>query len=350
MQAVSMRRHCTILPPYVLERLKSVENSEVVRAVEHTLAHDLLHRRTRKRLAGVPVATSIARVAVHRTIYTAHGRTSLPGLPVHTEGAGPTGDPAIDEAWAGLGATWTFYERAFRRNSLDDKGLPLIATVHFGQGYDNAFWNGEQMVFGDGDGIYFNRFTIAVDIIGHELTHGFTQFTSRLGFAGQSGALNESVSDCFASMVKQMQLGQQAHNADWLIGEGLFTPAVNGVAVRSMKAPGTAYNDPVLGKDPQPATMDGYLDDAADEGEVHANSGIPNHAFYLAATAIGGPTWQGAGRIWYDVLTGGKLRRTTDFAGFAIATMEAARTRFGPASKQVRAVEHAWRRVKVIQQ
>ena len=125
---------------------------------------------------------------------------------MHIEGAGPTGDPAVDEAWAGLGATWSFYEQAYRRNSLDDKGLPLIATVHFGRDYDNAFWNGEQMVFGDGDGVYFNRFTSVVDVIGHELTHGFTQYTSRLGFSGQSGALNESVSDCFGSMVKQMQL------------------------------------------------------------------------------------------------------------------------------------------------
>lgn len=344
-----MHHHCTILPPYVLDRLKSVADSEVVQAVEHTLAHDVLHRRTRQRLAGRPVSTSIARVAVHRTIYTAHNRTVLPGLPVHIEGAGPTGDPAVDEAWAGLGATWTFYMDAFRRNSLDDKGLPLIATVHFGRRYDNAFWNGEQMVFGDGDGVYFNRFTSVVDVIAHELTHGFTQYTSRLGFAGQAGALNESVSDCFGSMVKQMLLGQQAHNADWLIGQGLFTPRVNGVAVRSLKAPGTAYNDPVLGKDPQPSTMDGYLEDAEDSGEVHANSGIPNHAFYLAATHIGGPTWSGAGRVWYDVLTSGKVRRTTDFAGFARATIQAATDRFGPTSKQARGIELAWRRVKVIE-
>ena len=344
-----MPTRCTILPPYVVERLKTVADAEIVRAAEHTLANDVLHRRTRRRLAGRPASTSIARVAVHRTIYTAHNGTSLPGLPVHIEGAGPTGDPAVDEAWAGLGATWLLYDSAYRRNSLDDKGLPLVATVHFGRHYDNAFWNGEQMVFGDGDGVYFNRFTISVDIIGHELTHGFTQFTSRLGYAGQPGALNESVSDCFGSMVKQMQLGQTATQADWLIGQGLFTPAVNGVAVRSMKAPGTAYNDPVLGRDPQPATMDGYLEDSADEGEVHANSGIPNHAFYLAATAIGGPTWTGAGQIWYDVLTGGKLRRSASFADFAAATVEAAQTRFGVTSKQARAVETAWRKVKVVQ-
>jgi Zn-dependent metalloprotease len=344
-----MRRSCTIIPPYVLERLQTVEEEGVARAAMHTLTHDLVHRRTRRRLSTRPVATSIARVSTHRTIYSTHGGTMLPGLPVRTEGSGPSGDPAIDEAYDGLGATWQLYETAYRRNGLDDKGLPMLASVHFGRGYDNAFWNGEQMVFGDGDGVYFNRFTVAVDVIGHELTHGFTQFTSNLLYAGQSGALNESVSDCFGAMVKQMQLGQSAHQADWLVGEGLFTSAVKGVAVRSMKAPGTAYDDPVLGKDPQPATMDGYLDDRADDGEVHANSGIPNHAFYLAATAMGGKTWEGAGRIWYDVLTGGKLKRSTDFAGFAAATLAAAQSRFGPTSKQAQAVAHAWRKVKVTQ-
>jgi Zn-dependent metalloprotease len=338
---------CTILPPYVVERLKRVADSNVVRAAEHTLAHDVLHRRTRRRLSNRPASTSIARVAVHRTIYTASEGMSLPGRPVHIEGAGLTGDPAIDEAWAGLGATWQFFETAFRRNSLDGKGLPLVATVHFGRGYDNAFWNGEQMVFGDGDGVYFNRFTISLDAIAHELTHGFTQFTSKLGYSGQAGALNESVSDCFGSMVRQMAMRQSAWQADWLIGRGLFTPAVNGVAVRSLKAPGTAYNDPVLGKDPQPSTMDGYLTDSTDADEVHANSGIPNHAFYLAATVIGGRTWETVGPIWYDVLTGGQLRRGADFSTFATATIAAAKARFGPTSNPARAVARAWADVKV---
>jgi Zn-dependent metalloprotease len=344
-----MRRCCPVIPPYLLERLRAVEDERIVRAAVDTLGHDVLHRRTRRRLASRPASTSIVRVAAHRTVYTCHGGTVLPGIPVRTEGAGPTGDAAVDEAYDGLGATWQLYDRAFRRNSLDDKGLPLIASVHFSRDYDNAFWNGEQMVFGDGDGTYFNRFTIAVDVIGHELTHGFTQFTSRLAYQGQSGALNESVSDCFGSMVKQMQLGQTAAQADWLVGQGLFTPAVRGVAVRSLKAPGTAYDDPVLGRDPQAGTMDGYLDDPVDEGEVHANSGIPNHAFYLAATAIGGPTWEGAGLIWYDVLTGGRLRRTADFAQFAAATEAAAQARFGTTSRQARAVSNAWRSVKVVE-
>ena len=223
--------------------------------------------------------------------------------------------------------------------------------MHYDQDYDNAFWDGQQMVFGDGDGVYFNRFTIAIDVIGHELTHGVTQFTAGLTYVGQSGALNESLSDCFGSMVKQQSLGQDAADADWLIGEGLFTTKVNGVALRSMKAPGTAYDDPVIGKDPQPADMDGYVDlphdEQHDNGGVHTNSGIPNRAFFLAATAIGGSSWDGAGAVWYDVLTGTGVPKDLDFAGFARLTTDAAGKRFGTGSSQHDAVANAWATVKV---
>ncbi len=336
-----------IVPPYLLERLRESHVEAVARAAVQTLDRDVAHRRSRRRMAARPNPTSIARVAVHRTVDNSDGTTTLPGRTVRTEGAGPVGDPATDEAYDALGATWTLYHSAYKRNSLDDMGLPLLASVHYGQNYDNAFWNGEQMVFGDGDGTYFNRFTISVDVIGHELTHGVTQFTANLTYSGQSGALNESISDCFGSLVKQMALGQTAQAADWLIGQGLFTAAVKGQALRSMKAPGTAYDDPHLGKDPQPATMDGYVDTTDDDGGVHTNSGIPNHAFYLAATGIGGNAWEGAGQVWYDVLTGGKLAKSADFPAFAAATVAAAQARFGSGSSQARAVSQAWTKVKV---
>ena len=222
--------------------------------------------------------------------------------------------------------------------------------MHYQEQYDNAFWDGQQMVFGDGDGTYFNDFTISVDVIGHELAHGVTQYTAGLTYVTQSGALNESLSDCFGSMVKQQVLGQDAADADWLIGEGLFTENVNGVALRSMKAPGTA-DDPVVGKDPQPADMDGYVklpaDSQHDNGGVHTNSGIPNRAFYLAATGIGGTSWQGAGLVWYDVVTGSKVTKDIDFAGFAALTVEAAESRFGAGSREAKAVQDAWQTVKV---
>src|SRR5215470_3819417 len=216
------------------------------------------------------------------TIYDAHHGIRLPGRVVTNP------DAEAKEAHDGLLATFNFYWEVFKRNSIDDRGLPLIGSVHYSNNYDNAFWNGQQMVFGDGDGQIFRRFTIAIDIMGHELTHGVTGDTANLDYQGQSGALNESVSDVFGSMVKQFAASPQqtASQADWLIGAGLFTSRVHGVALRSMKAPGTAYDDPLLGgKDPQPAHMSNYDHRTSDHGGVHVNSGIPNHAFYLAAVA-----------------------------------------------------------------
>ncbi len=211
-----------------------------------------------------------------------------------------------------------------------------MLTVHYEQDYDNAFWNGEQLVFGDGDGKIFGSFTEPVDVLGHEFTHAVTQFTAALTYQGQSGALNESVSDCFGMCLKQRLLGQTADQADWLIGAGIFLPGIDARALRDMAHPGTAYDDPTLGKDPQVGDMADYVDTTDDNGGVHTNSGIPNRAFYLAATAIGGDTWEGAGQVWYAALTGGDVGADTDFAGFAAATIAAA-------GEHADAVRQAWR-------
>ncbi|MDD1453030.1 M4 family metallopeptidase [Sphingomonas sp. H160509] len=264
------------------------------------------------------------------------------------KGEGPTGDIAVDEAYDGLGATFALFWEAYQRNSIDDAGLPLDATVHYDQDYDNAFWDGTQMVFGDGDGELFNRFTIALDVIGHELTHGVTEKEAGLAYFNQSGALNESISDVFGSLVKQKLLGQTADQADWLIGAGLLTSAVKGVALRSMKEPGTAYDDPVLGKDPQPGHMDDFVRTNQDNGGVHINSGIPNRAFYLAATTIGGNAWDRAGRIWYNALLDPNTRANTDFAGFARVTIDVAGRLHGTDSAETTAVAEAWTTVGVI--
>ncbi len=150
-------------------------------------------------------------------------------------------------------------------------------------------------------------------------------------------------------MVKQYRLQQTAAAADWLIGEDCLLPGVKGVALRSMKAPGTAYDDPRFGKDPQPAHMSGYVassdDEDGDMGGVHTNSGIPNHAFYLAATAIGGHAWEVAGRIWYDALRDPRLRPTARFAGFAASTVRVAKSSHDEAVAG--AVRDAWNTVGV---
>jgi len=243
--------------------------------------------------------------------------------------------------------TFEFYSAAYARNSIDGAGLPLVATVHYSVNYDNAFWDGSQMVYGDGDQRLFKSFTAPLDVTGHELTHGVTQYSGGLDYQGQSGALNESLSDVFGSLVKQYHLGQTADQADWLIGQGMFASSVHGVALRSMKAPGTAYDDPNLGKDPQPAAMDHYVHTSSDNGGVHINSGIPNRAFYLAATAIGGHAWEKAGRVWYDTLTSGQVPTGSDFATFAGMTYATAGRLYGVNSTESDAVHEAWTTVGV---
>jgi len=274
--------------------------------------------RTRRQLvAALPLVTPAGEK--RRTIFDARHGTTLPGRLTRGEGQTETGDAAVDEAYDGAGATFDLYFDAWGRNSIDDRGMRLDSSVHYGSGYDNAFWNGSQMVYGDGDGKLFTRFTVAVDVIGHELTHGVTAHEANLEYQDQPGALNESISDVFGSLVKQRALQQTAISADWLIGAGLFTKRVAGKALRSLEAPGTAYDDPVLGKDPQPGHMSDYVETSDDDGGVHINSGIPNRAFYLAATAIGGFAWEKAGRIWYVALRD-RFRKTTDFTQAAALT------------------------------
>jgi Zn-dependent metalloprotease len=298
---------------------------------------------------GQPTMPAILATAVtqSRSVYSAGGERSLPGTFIRGNTQPASGDAAVDEAYNGLGATLDFYRKAYGRNSIDNAGLPLIATVHFGRNYLNALWNGSQMIFGDGDNKRFNRFTIAVDIIGHELTHGVTAHEVNLQYFQQSGALNESVSDVFGSLVKQFSLNQTTDQADWLIGAGLFTSSVNGVALRSMAAPGTAFDDPVLGKDAQPADMNGYVETFDDNGGVHINSGIPNRAFYLVATQLGGHSWERAGRIWYNTLSSPQLRSNANFQMFADVTLNVAQQLFGPATPEANAVREGWNTVGI---
>jgi Zn-dependent metalloprotease len=284
-----------------------------------------------------------------RTIYNARNTQELPGDLVRGEGDAPATDPAVNEAYDGSGATYDFYKAVFQRNSIDNRGLRLDATVHYDQNFDNALWNGSQMIYGDGDGEIFGRFTTAVEVIAHELTHGVTQFEAGLEYQGQSGALNESISDVFGSLVKQNLAGQSAAQADWLIGVGLFKPSVQGKAIRSLKAPGTAYDDPNLGRDPQPAVMKDFVKTSEDNGGVHVNSGIPNRAFFLAATALGGNAWDKAGLIWYTALPR-IADPKADFQFFADLTSRVAGELFGAASVEQKAVMDAWTQVGITPQ
>ena len=341
-----------ILPPYILDSIaKNGTAEQRVTAIE-TLAVDHTLRAIRAAVARVgPISRSAGALATpgakQRSIYTANNTQTLPGKLVINEGDKPGKDVAVNEAYDGLGATYDLFWDVYQRNSIDDEGLPLQATIHFDKNYDNAFWDGRQMVFGDGDGNLFNRFTISIDVIGHELTHGVTEDEAQLQYFAQSGALNESVSDVFGSLVKQRFLKQTADKADWLIGAGLLSKKIKGVALRSMKAPGTPFDDPLLGKDPQPAHIKNYVHTQKHNGGVHTNSGIPNHAFYLVAIALGGNAWDKAGRIWYATLKDAQLRATSGFTRFAHLTFTNAGQLYGVGSLEQKAVNEAWKQVGV---
>src|SRR4051812_41885696 len=337
--------HC-ILPPNLLRRLLRHGDADVRAAAAETLALDHRFRIARAEAAArrggkaaQPVTFARIGGAVQRTIYDQrHSTAQQPGAVARAEGQAPVADEAVNQAYDGLGFTYDYYWTVFDRDSIDAQGLPLLGLVHYGEDYDNAFWDGAgHMFFGDGDGRLLTQTTAGIDVIGHELTHGVTQHEANLVYSGQSGALNESVSDVFGIQVKQRALGQSAAESDWLIGADIVGPALQ-PALRSMKAPGTANPH-----DDQPADMDGYVQD----GDVHTNSGIPNRAFAVLATTLGGNAWDKAGPIWYRTLCDRQLSASATFSQFARLTLVNAAHLFGAQSAEADAVRTSWDAVKV---
>lgn len=364
MSRIHARAHCSIAPPDMLGRLAvdgtPKQREAAVRALATSAAirsqRAVMGRFNRQLSLNIGQTLNIGQMvgfsvtpARRLTIYDnqKNGRTFLPGVRVRDWGQPPVEDEAVNQAYDGSSATYEFYRDVYQRNSLDGAGLELISSVHYGVGFDNAFWDGSQMVYGDGSGRIFQvgGLTRAVDVIGHELTHGVTELTAGLIYSKQAGALNESFSDVFGSMVKQYSLKQSAAEADWLIGEGILVPAL-GKALRSMLNPGTAYSG-----DRQPGHMDNYVDlpddndPRNDNGGVHINSGIPNHAFALAATAMGGNSWEKTGKIWYNVLTK-ELRPNSQFDEAAQATVDEAGNLFTSTEQDI--VHQAWKDVGVL--
>ena len=332
---------CYIIPSHVHENIARNGNEKQKTAAYQSLTASSHMRGQRELLTTFAVLATTPTGVKRRTIYDAKRGLALPGKLVRGEGAPKSKDTSVNEAYDGSGKTYDFFMKSFQRNSIDDRGMRLDSTVHYRRNFNNAFWNGQQMVYGDGDGQIFQRFTKSLDVIGHELTHGVTQYEAGLVYQDQPGALNEHFSDVFGSLVKQFAKNQTAKQADWLIGAGLFAPNIQGVALRSMKAPGTAYNDPLIGKDPQPAHMKNFVQTTSDNGGVHINSGIPNKAFYEVAIALGGKAWDKAGKIWYRTLID-KVQPLTSFAECAAMTYEIAGTLYEQNGVEQKAVKAGW--------
>jgi Zn-dependent metalloprotease len=348
---------CTIIPDHVLRRIAERGNDEERRSALATMAATTTLRSMRTqaeaRRSVTPRAPTMEMAALvapgkERIIRDAGGQPNLRAPIVRQEGQPYGGDDvAVGEAYEHLGITWDFYFEVFARNSLDKNGMTMEGVVHYRDHYDNAVWNGTQMLFGDGSGYRFTRLTQSLSICAHELTHGVIQYDGPLVYLQQAGALNESMADVMGTLVEQWHVGETADQADWLIGREILAEGVTGRALRSLKAPGTAYDDDVLGKDEQPAHMRDFVDTDEDHGGVHINSGIPNHAFYLLATALGGHAWEDAGRIWYASLGHDRLLPTSTFRQFARITRYVAGVLFGVNSKQQHAVSEAWEAVGI---
>ncbi|GIF25696.1 Zn-dependent metalloprotease [Actinoplanes tereljensis] len=338
-----------ITPPFILNKLLDSSDATIRGAAMDTLI-TTARLRGQREVRGLIAGALVSPAAGRRSVFDCANSTFLPFAKLmRSEDDGPVADKSVNQAFEGLGVTRAFYRDVFQRDSIDGHGMRLQGFVHRGRRYNNAFWDGQQMVFGDGDGKVFADFTGSLDVIAHELGHGVTEHTANLEYRFQPGALNESLSDVAGSMVKQWHLGQTADKADWLIGSDIFTPKIEADALRSMKAPGTAFNNDLFGEDPQPDHMDRYVElpdtDEGDNGGVHINSGIPNKAFYLVAIGIGGNSWEAPGHIWYESLRASTS--TTNFQQFADTTFSKAGELYGASSPQQQAVRAAWDEVGI---
>ncbi len=296
--------------------------------------------------AHMPAMAAVASQGKTRQIYDAQnlGASRLPGKLVRSEGQPPLpADPAVNEAYEHSGITYDFYDQLFARNSLDDRGMALVSSVHVGKNLNNAFWTGAQMAYGDGDGKLFTRFTKSLDVVGHELSHGVIAYSADLTYQNESGALNEHYADVLGMLTRQWFTKTDAARADWLVGKDIMGPAATARSLRTFTA-GKAYeNDAYFGTDPQPKNQRDQYRGPDDNGGVHINSGIPNHAFYRFALELKGNAWETAGKLWYDTLL--TLKPATQFVDMVQATDRTAVALHGNGSAVQRALTMAWKAV-----
>ncbi|MHB9000596.1 MAG: M4 family metallopeptidase, partial [Thermoanaerobaculia bacterium] len=301
-------------------------------------------------------ATTGHLVAIHPTIhrarnrqtYSANNGTTLPGTLRISETGALTGDAAIDSAHTYAGVTYNYYMAKFSRDSYNAAGATIKSTAHYSSNYSNAYWNGSQMVYGDGDGTTFIALSRALDVVAHELTHAVTDTEANLTYQNESGALNEAMSDIFAAATESYNDG--AINSDtWKIGEDVYTPGTAGDALRYMNNPtadGQSY-------DYYPERYTG----TADYGGVHLNSGIANLAFYLLVQGGSHPRSKTtvvvpaigmakAEAIFYRALTL-YMTSSTNFQGARNTTAQAATDLYGAASAELAALHKAWDAVGV---
>lgn len=337
---------CQIIPPDVLYQIIKEGTSEQKDKFIRTLELSEILRTQRSIIAGMRGVGNILKIAGHlqkrRIVYDANHADdifSLPGEPKrYEEDLKETGDNDVDSCFNNTGLVYDFYKEVFMRNSIDDYGMEMNSSVHFGVDFDNAVWTGSQMVYGDGSDLLFKKGSVAsnLTVTAHELTHGVTDHEANLVYRGQPGALNEHMSDVFAAMCDQWVSKHTVDESSWLIGKDML---IEGQALRSLKDPGTAY--------PTDKQID-HIRDYHTGMLIHYSSGIPNRAFYLTCKEIGinSYSWQKAGKIWYTTLID-KLREYSKFQDAADSTFDVAGSLYGKDSKEQAAVYKGWEGVGI---
>ncbi|HHH3216644.1 TPA: M4 family metallopeptidase [Morganella morganii] len=354
----------SFLPPWILKKrlLHEGDHEETQLCYQHMqrlLGYRRLPETEMMPLSYAALPESGCTSQAHRRVMHLKNLTTVPDLYYREDRKAENPQPHMpvrqdtdtDNMFEYLDIIYGFFDDVFDYKSFNDNNATISAMTHYGRGYCNAFWNGAHLVFGAGDaGMSVTPLFLSfaqLDIATHEFSHAVIDHLSPLTYSHQSGALNESVCDVFTVMLGHYHRRHASHQGDWHIGKTLFNKQSGIKALRSLSSPGNAYNHPVIGKDKQVAHMRDYIelpdDPENDNGGVHCYSGIPNHAFYHFASALGGYSWEVAGQIWFDTLRRGNLPPECDFLTFARETMDIAGDNY---DKDVTAVlMSAWKAV-----
>lgn len=330
----------SIMPPYLLEEMpiRNPQNKSFRETLDKMQSESF-----RSQFGPLQIDPSQQNANGEREVYDAKTLMVQPGEKARFEGDPPNGRQEVDNAYDFTGEVRNYYKQVHGRNSIDDKGMKMISTVNYGLVFENAFWNGKQMTYGRPSPNGFMETMVLLDVAGHEITHGVTESINGLDYWGQAGSINEHLSDVFGELIQQRARNQKANDSNWIIGDGIWKVWVKGKGLRDMLNPGTAYDDPSLGKDPQPAHLRDYVKTHIDSGGVHYNSGIPNRAFALFSKDVGGYAYDKPGKIWYDAAN--HISRTPSFAQFAYETIESAK-RLGH-SDLIPKLEKSWSEVGI---
>jgi len=337
---------CFIIPRDVLTRLSQDPEleAEVRKNFLDTaqISHQLRQLRTQAGLlTSVAVAhadaLNVLAAAPAVTMYDCKHTMTTPGTPVPNPGG--SSDQTAKRAFGETTKVAEFYKTIFGRNSIDNHGMTMMSSVHYGTDFNNAMWNGSQMIYGDGDGKIFIDFTNGNDVIGHELTHGVTQHSLQLAYQDDAGGLNESNSDCFGSMFRQWQKGETVDKADWLIGSDIIGPTAKARGLTCLRH--MAHPDAKHCLAPQPT----QYSQVTPGMDPHFSSGPPNLAFYTACMEYGGHSWDPIGKVWYEVLTGSGPMPNMTMKQYANRGRQVAQTKFSGTPKVFAAVDKGWKRV-----